>query len=50
MEFTNAATILLQVIDGDGNKVQPAFDDWVNYCSTPATGDILGNLWYREAE
>lgn len=41
---------LVQVIDGEGNKLQPAFDDWVSYCASTETGDTPGSIWYREAQ
>jgi hypothetical protein len=41
---------LVQVIDGEGNKLQPAFDDWVQYCGSAETGDTAGAIWYREAQ
>lgn len=42
---------LVQVIDGNGNKLQPAFNDWVAYCSDGSkTGGTPGEMWYREAQ
>jgi len=41
---------LVQVMDGEGNKLQPAFDDWVRYCGTAETGETPGAIWYREAQ
>lgn len=40
---------LVQVIDADGVKVQPAFDDWVAYCEDGSkTGDSPGYMWYHQ--
>jgi len=40
---------LIQVMNEKGDKLQPAFDDWVGYCKSSATGDTPGQLWYRRS-
>lgn len=40
---------MLQVLDGEGNRLEPAFSDWLSYCHAPATGSSPGRIWYREA-
>jgi len=42
---------LVQVIDEKGDKLEPAFSDWVKYCEDGSqTGETPGTLWYREAD
>lgn len=41
---------LVQVIDGEGNKIEPAFGDWVKYCEDASqTGSTPGEFHYKEA-
>lgn len=41
---------LVQVIDGEGNRLEPAFSDWLGYCNDEQqTGSTPGRIWYREA-
>lgn len=41
---------LVQVIDGEGNKIEPAFTDWVTYCEDASkTGSTPGEFHYKEA-
>lgn len=40
---------LVQVIDGDGNKLQPAYNAWVAYCGSSETGGTPGTFHWREA-
>mmetsp|Transcript_24607 Transcript_24607/g.57305 ORF Transcript_24607/g.57305 Transcript_24607/m.57305 type:complete len:296 (-) Transcript_24607:471-1358(-) len=41
---------LVQVIDGEGHRLEPAFTDWLGYCNDEQqTGSTPGRLWYREA-
>lgn len=40
---------LVQVMDARGNKIQPAFDDWVAYCESGETGSSPGQVFYHAA-
>jgi len=40
---------LVQVMDAQGSKIQPAFDDWVAYCESAETGSNPGKIFYYEA-
>jgi len=40
---------LIQIMDENGDKLQPAFSDWVRYCNSAETGTTAGTLHYREA-
>jgi len=48
--FSGGYYDLVQVVDGNGNKVQPAFDDWAMYCNSPTTGGTPGDFFYRVAQ
>ena len=37
---------LVQVIDGEGNVLQPAYDHWLEYCRSPVAGDSPGLMFY----
>ena len=40
---------LVQVMDGRGKKIQPAFDAWLSYCNNPKeTGSTPGKMFYHE--
>lgn len=41
---------LVQIIDGEGNKLEPAFSEWVEYCENPFETGLLdkGRHWYYE--
>jgi hypothetical protein len=40
---------LVQVIDGDGNRIEPAFSDWVTYCEDASlTGSTPGEFHYKQ--
>ena len=42
---------LVQVQDKNGNKLQPAFDEWVNYCNDKAeTGGTPGKFHYASVK
>lgn len=42
---------LVQVMDGEGNNIEPAFSDWVSYCNDAAqTGDSPGAFHYKVAQ
>jgi len=40
---------LVQVVDETGKRIQPAWDKFVAYQKSTATGDSPGVIWYREA-
>lgn len=40
---------LIQVLDEKGDKIEPAYSDWLKYCRSAETGSTPGELWYREA-
>lgn len=40
----------VQVMDEDGNKLEPAFSDWVAYNQLEATGDTPDKIFYFEAK
>jgi len=41
---------LVQVVDGDGRYLQPAWSDYVAFCSGSSAGDSPGKVFYRAAE
>jgi len=41
--------LLVQVVDGKGKPIQPAFDKWVKFCGSPETGGSAGEIHYHEA-
>jgi hypothetical protein len=41
---------VIQVMDEDGNKLEPAFSDWVAYNKLPATGNTPDVIYYFEAK
>lgn len=41
--------LLVQVVDGKGKPIQPAFDKWVKFCGSPETGESAGEIHYHEA-
>lgn len=41
---------VIQVMDEDGNAIQPAYDDWVSYNQHETTGDTPGTVFYFEAQ
>jgi len=40
---------LVQIMDGAGNPIEPAFSNWTAYCATTATGGTPGQIHYHEA-
>ena len=40
----------VQVFDGSGNKIQPAFDLWKEAMNSPTAGRTPGRIWYRSSE
>lgn len=40
---------VIQVMDEDGNKLEPAFSDWVRYNNQAETGETPGIIYYFEA-
>jgi hypothetical protein len=48
-EIDSAQYDLVQVMDGDGNKLQPAFNDWLGYCESDQTGTSPGTFYYNTA-
>lgn len=48
-EIDSAQYDLVQVIDGNGNKLQPAFSDWLSYCESDETGASPGTFYYNTA-
>jgi len=49
-EVTSSRYDLVQVVDGTGSPIQPAYDMWIAYQESAAAGDIPGTLYYRVAE
>jgi len=51
-EVASAYYDLVQVIDGKGNKLEPAYADYVAYCkdegATKQTGSTPGKIWYHQ--
>jgi len=41
---------LIQVIDENGNRIQPAWDKFVEYQSSAVAGNTPGKIFYREIE
>lgn len=52
IEVGSAYYDLVQIIDGDGKKLYPAYSDWLEYCqdegATPQTGSTPGKIHYHE--
>jgi len=41
---------LTQVIDGEGNKLEPAYSDWLKFCASSESGNSEGYMHYRVAK
>lgn len=41
---------LIQVMDENGDKLEPAYSDWVGYCNAQETGSTPGEMHYRVAK
>jgi hypothetical protein len=54
IEVGSAYYDLVQIIDGNGKKLEPAYSDWLAYCkdegATPQTGSTPGKIYYHEYE
>jgi len=48
-EATSSEYDLVQVVDGAGKPIQPAFNDWVKYCNHADAGQTPGMYFYHEA-
>lgn len=40
---------LLQVVDENGNKLEPAWTEYAQHCESDESGTTKGSIWYREA-
>jgi hypothetical protein len=48
-DIDSARYLAVQVVDGDSNPIQPAYDQWVAYMAGSAAGSSPGQIHYREA-
>jgi len=49
-EVDSAYYDLVQVIDGNGTKLEPAYSDWLAYCDSAESGSTPGKIWYHKYE
>lgn len=40
---------LIQIMDENGDRIEPAFSDWVTYCNAAETGSTPDQIHYRRA-
>ena len=45
---TSATYDLVQVVDGEGNRLEPAWSDFVAYQKTAECGATPGSIWFRD--
>jgi len=48
-EMKDKAYKLIQIVDENGTKLSPAWDEFLGYCAHPVTGATPDHLHYREA-
>lgn len=49
-EAKSAEYLLAQVMDAKGQRIEPAWSEFVKYQNSPEAGDSPGVVWYREAK